>query len=171
MYYRPSTTEIFTLHGEIRSAMWATAGVMFGNVITDDALAEVGVFRLRSTPPVVDAGQVAEPVGVEFVEGEWVREWAVRDATPEEIEAMKPPVPQQITSGQGREALYDAGLFANVQPAIDAIEDADTKWRVQNAWDNRPTWERQSPFVAMMAGILGLDSGALDQLFITAAAL
>lgn len=80
-------------------------------------------------------------------------------------------VPQVITSGQGKEALYNAGLFARVQPAIDAIEDADTKWRVQNAWDNRPTWERQSPFVGMMAAILGLDAAALDQLFITAVAL
>ena len=104
---------------------------------------------------------------------------ALRDATPDEVaeieareaESTQPPVPPQITSGQGREALYDAGLFANVQPAIDAVEDPDTKWRVQNAWDNRPTWERQSPFVAMMAAILGLDDDALDQLFITAATL
>jgi hypothetical protein len=103
----------------------------------------------------------------------------VRDATPEEladIEARaaavhQAPVPQQITCGQGREALYNVGLFANVQPAIDAIEDPDTKWRVQNAWDYRPTWERQSPFVEMMAGILGLSAEEADQLFITAAML
>lgn len=103
----------------------------------------------------------------------------LRDATLDEIAEIqaraivmdKPPVPQQISSGQGREALYNVGLFANVQPAIDAIEDADTKWRVQNAWDYRPTWERQSPFVAMMAGILGLDDDQTDQLFITAATL
>ena len=89
----------------------------------------------------------------------------------EQFKLAPPPVPQIITSGQGKEALYNAGLFSGVQPAIDAIEDADTKWRVQNAWDNRPTWERQSPFVGMMAVILGLDAAALDQLFITAAAL
>lgn len=102
-----------------------------------------------------------------------------RDATPKEIaeaaarenEPVAIEVPQQITAGQGREALYNVGLFANVQPAIDAIEDADTKWRVQNAWDNRPTWERQSPFVAMMAGILGLNDEQADELFIAAAAL
>lgn len=103
----------------------------------------------------------------------------VRDATPEELAeiearaaaATQPPVPQQITCGQGREALYNVGLFANVQPAIDAIDDPDTKWRVQNAWDYRPTWERQSPFVGMMAGILGLNDEQADQLFITAAKL
>lgn len=102
-----------------------------------------------------------------------------RDATPDELAeiearaaaAGKPPVPQQISSGQGREALYNVGLFAKVQPAIDAIEDPDTKWRVQNAWDYRPTWERQSPFVEMMAGILGLSEEQADQLFIAAAGL
>ena len=82
-----------------------------------------------------------------------------------------PVVPQQISSGQGREALYNVGLFANVQPAIDAIQDPDTKWRVQNAWDYRPTWERQSPFVEMMAGILGLSEEQADELFIAAAGL
>ena len=91
------------------------------------------------------------------------------------VPAPAPPavtiVPEQITCGQGREALYNVGLFANVQPAIDAIDDPDTKWRVQNAWDYRPTWERQSPFVEMMAGILGLSAEQADQLFITAAAL
>jgi len=81
------------------------------------------------------------------------------------------PVPQVITCGQGREALYNVGLFGNVQPAIDAIEDPDAKWRIQNAWDYRPAWERQSPFVVAMAGILGLDEVALDELFITAARL
>ena len=103
----------------------------------------------------------------------------VRDATPNELveiearvaAAGKPPVPQQISSGQGREALYNVGLFASVQPAIDAIEDPDAKWRVQNAWDYRPNWERQSPFVEMMAGILGLTDEQADQLFITAATL
>jgi len=103
----------------------------------------------------------------------------VRDATPDELADIKSrvvatgksPVPKQISSGQGREALYNVGLFANVQPAINAIEDPDTKWRVQNAWDYRPTWERQSPFVEMMAGILGLSEEQADQLFTSAAGL
>lgn len=102
-----------------------------------------------------------------------------RDATEEEIaeiearaaNQVKETVPETITIGQGKEALYDAGLFDDVQTAIDAIEDADTKWRVQNAWDNRPTWERHSPFVLMMAGILGLSEEEADQLFIDAAKL
>jgi len=175
MYYRPVTNQVFTLHGEIRSALWASASVIFESVITDAALAEAGVFRLRSERPTTLHGEIVEPGVIEQVDDAWVQQWTVRAATPEEQaaidEATKLPVPQQISSGQGREALYNVGLFANVQPAIDAIEDADAKWRVQNAWDCRPTWERQSPFVAMMAGILGLTDDALDQLFIAAAQL
>lgn len=103
----------------------------------------------------------------------------IRKATPEEVSEIEQrnsttapqEVPRLITCGQGREALYNAGLFGNVQTAIDAIEDPDTKWRVQNAWDYRPTWERDSPFVGMMAGILGLNKAQADQLFIDASKL
>lgn len=168
MYYQPSTGATFALHSDVRRAMpW----VLFGDAITDFDLASQGIFPVAQEKPVLDHGQVAVPLAIDFVDDQWTQLWSVREATPAELEAMKPPVPQQITSGQGREALYNAGLFANVQPAIDAIDDVDMKWRVQNAWDYRPTWERQSPFVAMMAGILGLDGAALDELFITAAAL
>ena len=146
---------------------------MFGETIADHDLAAPGIdiHPLHSQAPDVGRGQIAVPAAIDLVEEQWTQLWTVRDMTPDEVEAAKPPTPRQITSGQGREALYNVGLFANVQPAIDAIEDADTKWRVQNAWDNRPTWERQSPFVAMMAGILGLSEEQADQLFINAAAL
>lgn len=103
----------------------------------------------------------------------------LRPMTDEEIEdqdarvagASNTIVPSFITIGQGKEALYNAGLFGMVQPAIDAIEDKDTRWRVQNAWDNRPTWERNSPFVIMMLGVLGLSEDQADQLFIDAGKL
>lgn len=175
MYYQPLTNKVFALHGEIRRALWDSASIILESEITDEALADAGVFPLTRELPSVQAGEIAEPGAIELVENAWVQKWTVRAATPEEKAAIdegdKVPVSQQISSGQGREALYNAGLFANVQPAIDAIEDPDTKWRVQNAWDYRPTWERQSPFVAMMAGILGLDDQQADDLFVTAARL
>ena len=175
MYYQPLTNKVFTLQSEIRRALWDSASVIFESDITDEALADAGVFPLVSERPPVTVGEIAEPAAIEFVDGAWVQQWTVRAATPEEQEEIDNggtvPVPQQISSGQGREALYNAGLFANVQPAIDAIEDPDTKWRVQNAWDYRPSWERQSPFVAMMAGILDLSEEEADQLFIDAAGL
>lgn len=109
---------------------------------------------------VMDNGVIRKATAEEVAEIE------SRNATPE-----PKVIPQLITCGQGREALYNAGLFGKVQLAIDAIEDPDTKWRIQNAWDYRPAWERQSPFVVTMADILGLDEVALDELFITAAGL
>lgn len=170
MYYQPETGRVFGLHTEIRAAM---PHVLFGETITDDDLTGPGIeiYPLHSQMPEVQAGEIAVPVSVELIDEQWTQIWTVRDMTPEELDAAKPPVPQQITAGQGREALYNAGKFHAVQPAIDAIEDVDEKWRVQNAWDNRPTWERQSPFVLMMAGVLGLDSQQTDQLFIDAAKL
>ena len=168
MYYKPSTGERFALHSDVRRAM---PHVLFGDSISEADLIALGIFPVAQDEPAVEPGRVAVPLSIELIDDQWTQLWTIRDATPDEIEAGKPPVPQQISSGQGREALYNAGLFAGVQSAIDAIEDVDTKWRVQNAWDYRPTWERQSPFVAMMAGILGLDAAALDELFITAAAL
>lgn len=171
MYFRPSTNEVFALHGEIRAALWESAGIILGATITDADLADAEVYPLVSVLPETQPGEVAVPGAVELVDGEWMQLWTVRDMTPEELEESKPSVPQVITIGQGKEALYNAGLFSSVQSAIDAIEDADTKWRIQNAWDNRPSWERQSPFVLMMAGVLGLDSQQADQLFIDAAKL
>ena len=168
MYYQPSTGEQFALHSDVRRAM---PYVLFGDSISEGDLIALGIFPVVQDEPVLEPGRVAVPLSIELIDDQWTQLWTVRDATPDEIEASKPPVPQQISSGQGREALYNVGLFANVQPAIDAIDDADTKWRVQNAWDYRPTWERQSPFVAMMAGILSLTDDALDQLFIAAAQL
>ena len=168
VYYQPEHNRIFNLHSDIRAAL---PHVLFGAAIADDDLAFFGVFPLRSEAPPVDTGQVAVPSAIELIDDQWTQLWSIRDMTPDEVEAARPPIPQQITAGQGREALYNVGLFANVQPAIDAIEDVDTKWRVQNAWDNRPTWERESPFVAMMAGILDLNDEQADELFIAAAAL
>lgn len=168
MYYKPSTGEQFALHSDVRRAM---PYVLFGDSISEGDLIALGIFPVVKDEPVVEPGRVAVPLSIELIDDQWTQLWTVRDATLAEIEASKPPVPQQISSGQGREALYNAGLFAGVQSAINAIEEVDTKWRVQNAWDYRPTWERQSPFVAMMAGILGLNEEQTNELFIAAAQL
>ena len=172
MWYCPEKNETYATHSEIRKAF---SSMSIPNSIQTEHLDYLGVSPLVYVMPDVDPHEIAEPAGVLEVDDQWVQQWTVRDRSADEMPAPEEPpavqVPQQITAGQGREALYNVGLFANVQPDIDAIEDADTKWRVQNAWDNRPTWERQSPFVAMTAGILGLDESALDQLFISAAQL
>lgn len=84
MYFRPSTNEVFTLHGEIRSALWESASIILDAVITDDCLADAGVYPLIYDKPAVEPGQVAEPLTVELIDEAWTQLWDVRDATPEE---------------------------------------------------------------------------------------
>lgn len=79
-------------------------------------------------------------------------------------------VPQEVTMRQARLALLDAGLLANVQTAINSLpEPAKTKAQIE--WDYSNALQRSNPFVATLGGALGLDSEALDNLFIQAATL
>lgn len=172
MYYKPDTQETFQTHSEIRDAL---PNVLFPPGISDEDLEYVGVFPLVYEKPEVPAGRIAEPIGVEQVDGRWTQGWNVRDMTQEEMDAAeavkKAQVPQQVTLGQAREAIYNAGLLQQVDAAIAAIPDSDSRWRMQNAWEHRPTVERDSPFVASMAAALGLSAEETDQLFIAAATL
>lgn len=167
MYYQPSTGATFALHGEVRAAL---PHILFGEVISDQDLAAFGVFPLRSAQPLVQAGQIADRAGVEEIDGQWTQRWTVRDATPEELEAMKPPVPQEVTMRQARLALLRIGKLAAVAPAIEAL-DGDERDAARIEWEFSSTVVRHRPLVAMLGQALGLDGAALDELFITAASL
>lgn len=52
-----------------------------------------------------------------------------------------------------------------MQPAIDAIQDPVQRALVQNDWDNRLTFERNSTTLLALSGLLGLADGAIDELF------
>lgn len=84
MYYRPLTNEVFTLHGEVRTVLWESASIILDSIITDDCLADVGVYPLIYEKPAVEPGQVAEPLTIELIDEAWTQLWDVRDATPEE---------------------------------------------------------------------------------------
>lgn len=81
------------------------------------------------------------------------------------------PVPQKVTRRQARQALLMAGLLASVQPAIDAIADATERGLMQIWWDDSLDFERSNSALITMATALGLDSAAIDSLFVTAATL
>lgn len=167
MYYQPSTRTTFSLHSDIRRAMpW----VLFGDSITDADLAEQGIFPLVGERPAVEAGQVAEPLTVELVDEQWTQLWTVREATPEELEAMKPPVPAEVTMRQARLALLAIGKLDQVVPAIEALEGAE-RGVARIEWEFSSAVVRSRPLVVMLGLALGLDDEALDQLFITAAGL
>lgn len=91
--------------------------------------------------------------------------------TPEEIAALPPPapppVPQEVSRFQAKEALRQAGLLTQA----DAIVAASGNPTLQNAWANANSFMRNSPGINALAPALGLDSAGLDDLFRTAAGI
>lgn len=79
-------------------------------------------------------------------------------------------VPRTVTMGQAKLALFDAGLLAGVEAAINGLPEP-TKARALIEWNYRPTVERNSPLVASLAALVGLDDEQLDALFTAAEAL
>lgn len=117
--------------------------------------------RVDGTLPAITLG------GMVRVGGELVFDQVRMD---EHIAASKPAVPQQVTMRQARLALLAAGKLDTVSAAIASLPSPD-KEEAQIEWEYSQTVERGRRFVAMLAPALGLDSAALDQLFITAATL
>jgi hypothetical protein len=106
----------------------------------------------------------------------------VRDATPDEVaeiearSATAPPVPAAVTRRQARQALLLKGVLDDVPVAIAALDDGtpegNQKMRLaQIEWEDSLEFERARPLVIEIAGAIGLDAAALDQLFVTAAGL
>jgi hypothetical protein len=85
--------------------------------------------------------------------------------------ASVPQVPKSVTRRQGKAALLLAGKLDLVQPAINAIADTTQRALMQIEWDEALDFDRNRPSLIQMATAIGLDSAALDQLFISAAAL
>lgn len=81
-----------------------------------------------------------------------------------------PVVPQEVSMRQARLALLGRGVLGQVDAAIDALPSPDRD-AARIEWDYSSVVARNSPLVTMMGAALGLDDGALDELFITAAAL
>lgn len=72
---------------------------------------------------------------------------------------------------QARLALVAVGLLDAVTEAISEIADPAQKKAAQIEWEYSATVRRQQPLVLALAPALGLDSAAIDQLFIAAQAL
>lgn len=86
-------------------------------------------------------------------------------------QAPAPEVPTSVTRRQARQALLLAGLLDSVDPAIAAIPDTTQRRLAEIEWIDSLEFERSRPLLISLATALGLDSAALDQLFITASAL
>lgn len=87
-------------------------------------------------------------------------------------DAVTPPrVPSRVTRRQARQALALAGLFAAVQPAIDAIPDPQRRQLAQIEWDDSQDFERDRPLLIELGYAIGLDDAGIDNLFIQGGAL
>jgi hypothetical protein len=89
--------------------------------------------------------------------------WLEEGNTPDPIDPEIITVPSSVAPLQARIALLKAGKLAQVE-AIIAQSDETTKL----AWEYATEFTRNSPIVLGLGAAIGLDSKALDQLFITA---
>lgn len=131
MYFQPETGRRFGAHSEIRAAL---PNVMFGETITDEdlALPGIGIFPLLSDRPELDAGQVAEPAGIEQIDGVWTQLWVTRAATPEEMaerlaqeEAQRPKRHMTVLAFRNRFTRAEklrVELAAIDDPAADQVQ-------------------------------------------------
>jgi hypothetical protein len=94
------------------------------------------------------------------------REAATTIAMSFDLEA--PVVPTSVTLYQGRAALIEAGLFNDVKSAVTGLGEASLAFQ---AFEYANHWYRDSPFIAQLAGALGLTDAQIDELFIAAEAL
>ena len=96
--------------------------------------------------------------------------WVADGNTPEPYVVPPSPLPTVVTMRQARLALLGAGLLPDVTAAINALP-SPQKEAAQIEWEYAQTVEREWGLVPMLGAALGLDDLALDQLFVTAAAL
>lgn len=85
--------------------------------------------------------------------------WEIVAAQP-----AKPPVPQVISSAQGKLALIELGMHDAAHSYLNAIDDPTEKLKAQIEWE-RPTWERVSPFLNATWSALGGTQEQLDDAF------
>ena len=106
------------------------------------------------------------------VDGVLTQQWQVVPLTTAEVEAArKALVPASVTRRQARQALLLAGLLDKVEPAIAAIQDPTQRGMTAIEWADSQAFERDRPLLIQLSVALGLDSAALDNLFIQAAKL
>ena len=119
-----------------------------------------------STYPNTQEGRTA---ALAAVSGDPSRLWFDGDV----VRVLPPaiaPVPDEVTMRQARLALHAAGKLAAVNAAINALPDPP-KTAALIEWEYSSTVRRDSQFVALLGPALGLDSAALDALFVAASKL
>ena len=132
-------------------------------------LATYGVYPLTPSEPTYDpATQTVEESTPVQIDGVWTQQWNVRDLTAEELKARVPTV---VTMRQARLALLQAGLLAQVDAAIAALEDPAQRQAVQIEWEYAAEVNMTHPWVQALATALDLTEEQLAALFTLASSL
>lgn len=93
--------------------------------------------------------------------------WRWTDAGALDVVPIGLFVPKEVSRFQAKAALAMAGKLAQADAAVAASNDPI----LQLAWAEATTFKRNSPGIAALAGGIGLDDAALDDLFRTAAGI
>ena len=96
--------------------------------------------------------------------------WLAEGNTPDPADPIVTPIPTEVTMRQARLALFQQGLLANVQTAIDGLSEPQ-KTVTQISWDYATAINRDDDLVIQLSAQLGLTSDDLDALFTLAATL
>ena len=119
-------------------------------------LTDLGYAQLtETTPPTLQTGEYLTSGPAEQVGSEWHATWIINP----------PPVPFSVSKFQAIEALAYFGYLETVETIMASPE---TPAQMKRAWTHATEFLRESPTVAALAGILGLDTDTLDALFVYA---
>lgn len=111
------------------------------------------------------AGLVEVPAGLAVEQGWTYAGGSFAAPVPPEVVVV---VPASVSRAQAKLALLDAGLLDDVDLAINGLTGDDFR-RATIEWNERESFERQSPFLLQMAGLVGITDEQLDALFVDAA--
>lgn len=132
--------------------------VSFPSTMDDATRADFGMIPVG--PTAIPSGKVAVATTAELVEGVWTEVHTLEDPPP-------PPVPSAVTMRQARLALLGEGLLAQVDSAIDGLNEPQrTAARIE--WEYATELRRDHPLVAALGGALELTEQQVDDLFVAA---
>jgi hypothetical protein len=96
----------------------------------------------------------------------WVEEGNAPTVDETPLPPVLEPVPEAVTPYQARKALLASGMLDQVEALM-----AQAPREAQLAWEYAIEVRRDDPFIALMAGQLGLTDAQVDDLFRLAATL
>jgi hypothetical protein len=173
LYYIQANGDTFIRHiHDVEPTYWDEDNFCRVANLTPDRVERFGVHQLKLvTPPYFDpATQKREHGPALLIDGVWTQNYIVSDLTAEEIEAMRPPIPQSVTMRQARLALLSYGLLDDVEAVIITMNEPQ-RTQTQIEWEYAQTVERDNALVAALGPALGLDDATIDSLFTLAATL